>query len=311
MCPQGLTKAQSAANYVLWLRGLVPAETKDDHPPMDEKEGEGGVPIECHDLEFCYPQRPTIKVLKGVCPQIRPGQFVAFVGASGCGKTTMISLLERFYEPTAGSLIVDGRPSSSTHLGTYRSSIALVQQEPVLYQGSIRENIAMGLLPHSASSASSASRLSADRETDEDRILAACRAANIETFIESLPEGLNTPCGAQGLQLSGGQRQRIAIARALVRRPRLLLLDEATSSLDTESERAVQAALDEAAGDGLRTTVAVAHRLSTIRRADVIFVFSRGHVVESGTHETLLAARGAYFNMCLGQGLDRDVGDAN
>jgi ATP-binding cassette subfamily B (MDR/TAP) protein 1 len=238
----------------------------------------------------------------------------------------MISLLERFYSPTAGSIVVSGQEASSTHLGTYRSSIALVQQEPVLYQGSIRDNIALGLLDQSSHTTSvSADGAHSDEDTD-NRIIQACKQANIYDFIISLPDGLATQCGAQGLRLSGGQRQRITIARALVRRPKLLLLDEATSSLDTESERIVQQALDRAMGaedeeeketvDGgeearrrrrRRTTVAVAHRLSTIKNADVIYVFSHGRIVEVGTHDELLARRGVYYDMCLGQSLDRSV----
>lgn len=257
--------------------------------------------------------------------QIQPGSFVALVGASGSGKTTMISLLERFYSPTAGSIFLSGTDTSSIHLGTYRSSIALVQQEPVLYQGSIRDNIALGLLDTNTSTTS-------DSENDpevENKIIQACKQANIYDFIISLPDGLATQCGSQGLRLSGGQRQRITIARALVRRPKLLLLDEATSSLDTESERIVQRALDRAMGDEeeeeegdekeggeearkkrRRTTVAVAHRLSTIKNADKIYVFSQGLIVESGTHEELLARKGVYYDMCLGQSLDKKV-DAN
>jgi len=214
----------------------------------------------------------------------------------------MINLLERFYDPTGGTVFVDGVDFKTTHVGQYRSTIALVQQEPVLYQGSIRDNIALGMPDTDDPNQPPVS----DHEIEE-----ACRQANIQTFIASLPDGLATPCGSQGLQLSGGQRQRIAIARALIRKPRLLLLDEATSSLDTESERVVQAALDAAAKggeDGLgmkRTTVAVAHRLSTIKKADRIFVFSHGKIAESGTHEQLLEKRGIYYEMCLGQSLDR------
>ncbi|KAK3950540.1 P-loop containing nucleoside triphosphate hydrolase protein, partial [Pseudoneurospora amorphoporcata] len=291
-----ITKAQHAANFIFRLRDSVRPENKDNHPPDAERRSNGAVSIDCRALEFSYPLRPNTRVLKGVSANIPPGQFVAFVGASGCGKTSLISLLERFYDPTSGTIFFDGEDYKQIHLGRYRANIALVQQEPVLYQGSIRENIAMGVIDDAAVS-------------DED-ILEACRQANIDTFIASVPEGLATPCGSQGLQFSGGQRQRIAIARALVRRPRLLLLDEATSALDAESERVVQAALDAAAkgeGEGderKRTTVAVAHRLSTIKGADRIFVFSYGRIVEAGTHEELLERRGMYYEMCLGQSLD-------
>lgn len=300
-----ITKARGAANHIFRLRAEVPREMRDDVPPTAAGEdGEGGrrrrpaPEVEFRDVEFHYPQRAGVPVLRGVSTRIRPGQFVALVGASGCGKTTAVSLLERFYEPTRGVVAVDGADAASVHLGLHRRGVALVQQEPVLYQGSIRENIALGV-DEGAS------------DDDDNEIMEACRQANIADFVLSLPEGLSTACGPAGVQLSGGQRQRIAIARALARRPRLLLLDEATSSLDTESERAVQAALDAAAraeggpGGRARTTVAVAHRLSTVRNADAIFVFSRGRIVEAGTHEELLEERGMYYEMCLGQLLDR------
>jgi ATP-binding cassette, subfamily B (MDR/TAP), member 1 len=203
----------------------------------------------------------------------------------------MISLLERFYDPTSGVISFDNQSIHSLKVREYRSHLALVQQEPVLYMGSIRENISMGLE-------------SSDLATD-DAITAACKQANIWDFIASLPDGLATSCGSQGLQLSGGQRQRIAIARALIRRPRLLLLDEATSALDTESEKVVKAALDSAAQG--RTTIAVAHRLSTVMDADRILVFSHGSIAESGTHKELLDRKGLYYDMCLGQSLDRAV----
>jgi ATP-binding cassette subfamily B (MDR/TAP) protein 1 len=293
-----ITQAQGAANYVFNLRRHVDKDMRDNCPPHGGHSSPGAAQVECNDLVFSYPRRPEYRVLNEVTLSVQPGQSVAFVGASGCGKTTMISLLERFYEPTGGTIRLDGVDSISSHLGQYRRHIALVQQEPVLYQGSVRENIALGIedLPGEASSS----------VTDEE-ILEACRQANIDTFISSLPDGLSTPCGSQGLQFSGGQRQRIAIARALIRKPRLLLLDEATSSLDTESERIVQAALDDAAkGESTkRTTIAVAHRLSTIRNADLVFVFSRGHIAEVGRHDELVRKRGMYHQMCLAQSLDQ------
>ena len=202
----------------------------------------------------------------------------------------MISLLERFYDPTTGTITLDSAPLPSFSPRAYRSRISLVQQEPRLFQGSIRDNIALGIDTHSAPA-----------PTEED-IITACVQANVWEFISSLPEGLSTPAGSRGLQLSGGQKQRIAIARALIRQPQILLLDEATSALDTESERIIQRALEKAK-EG-RTTIAVAHRLSTIKGADVIFVFGDGRVLEVGTHDELLGMSGRYKAMCLAQGMD-------
>ncbi|KAL8989449.1 MAG: hypothetical protein Q9169_008360 [Polycauliona sp. 2 TL-2023] len=227
------------------------------------------------------------RVLNGISLTVEPGSSVAFCGASGCGKSTMISLLQRFYDPTSGRICLGNDDISTLSPRLYRSHMSLVMQQPILFKGSIRDNISLAL-PHSAS---------------DEEIWSACRQANALSFIESLPEGLNTLCGSQGLQFSGGQRQRIAIARALVRNPRILLLDEATSALDTQSERLVQATLDEAGAS--RTTIAVAHRLSTIRNADAIFVFADGRVAEAGTHQELLDRRGLNYAMCLTQSLDR------
>ena len=204
----------------------------------------------------------------------------------------MIAMLQRFYDPVTGHLNIDGTPLDSMNPWLYRGEVALVQQEPTLYPGSIRENISMGIPTEDPSSIS------------EDSIIAACRAANAWDFICSLPEGLDTPCGSNGLQLSGGQRQRIAISRALIRNPKLLLLDEATSALDTTSERVVQDALNEAAANGDRITIAVAHRLSTIRHADIICVFHGGKIVEAGTHDELLVRGAMYRKMCEAQNLD-------
>lgn len=224
--------------------------------------------------------------------QIEQGQFVAFVGASGCGKSTMIAMLERLYDPVNGEIKIGATALDSMNPWLYRNEVALVQQEPTLYPGTIRENISLGAPVDDAS-------LVADADIE-----AACRAANAWDFISSLPDGLNTLCGSNGLQLSGGQRQRITIARALIRNPRLLLLDEATSALDTQSERVVQDALNEAAAQGDRITIAVAHRLSTVRHADLICVFDKGRIAESGTHEQLIARGQLYRKMCEAQNLE-------
>ncbi|EAU32520.1 hypothetical protein ATEG_07136 [Aspergillus terreus NIH2624] len=253
--------------------------------------------VSCHglgvlDVSFCYPQR-EVKAIDNVSINIKAGQFVAFVGASGCGKSTLISLLERYYDPTSGQIVLGNHDIKHMSPRLYRSHLSLVQQEPVLYQGSVRENISLGS--------------SADAPPSEKAIHEACRQANALEFIESLPQGLETPCGSRGLSFSGGQRQRIAIARALIRNPRVLLLDEATSALDTQSERLVQAALDDAASTEGRTTIAVAHRLSTIRHADSIYVFADGKVMESGDHEQLQRLKGRYYEMCLAQSLDKAV----
>jgi ATP-binding cassette subfamily B (MDR/TAP) protein 1 len=209
----------------------------------------------------------------------------------------MVALLERFYDPSSGTITVDSTASlPSINPLLYRNCVSLVQQEPTLFPGTIRDNVSDGMAP------AAASELGSDAAIEE-----ACRAANAWDFISSLPDGLNTLCGTSGSQLSGGQRQRIAIARALVRNPSIILLDEATSALDTESERIVQAALMQAATSGHRITVAVAHRLSTIREANRIFVFYGGRIVETGTHNELIEKGALYAKMCEAQQLDYGV----
>ncbi|KAF2127626.1 multidrug resistance protein-like protein 1 [Dothidotthia symphoricarpi CBS 119687] len=285
-----MTKSATAANYIFGLRRLKAAVQEDpSKPPDNDDHNDEPAHIEVQDVAFAYESRPHARVLEGINVDVRPGQFIAFVGASGCGKSTMISLLERFYDPVSGRIACDGYDVKDLCPRKYRRGVSLVQQEPVLYQGSIRDNIAMGV----------------EHDVTDAQIQVAARNSNIHDFLASLPEGFSTMCGSRGTQLSGGQRQRIAIARALIREPRLLLLDEASSALDTESERVVQAAL-EVAKSG-RTTIAVAHRLSTIKEADMIIVFAKGRIAERGTHKDLLAKRGVYYEMCLGQSLDRSI----
>ncbi|KAI8669813.1 Leptomycin B resistance protein pmd1 [Fusarium sp. Ph1] len=294
-----MTGATASANYIFWLRRRVPSVdnsfTDDENDTQgdasQDSPGNDAIGVHCQALEFAYPSRPQSKVISGVDINIQPARFVAFVGPSGCGKSTMVSLLSRFIDPTSGSIAMDGHPIHELEPQAHRRRLALVQQEPVLYQGSVRENIAMGLAE--------------SKDATETQIEKACRDANILDFVSSLPEGLGTDVGTRGARLSGGQRQRVAIARALIRNPKALLLDEATSALDTESERLVQAALYEAARDGKRTTIAVAHRLSTVRDADCIFVFQSGEITEMGSHVELMEKKGVYFEMCKGQVLDR------
>lgn len=216
----------------------------------------------------------------------------------------MIAMLERFYDPSTGSILIDGDDLTSLNPRLYRSIVSLVQQEPTLFQGTIRENIALGIDDPSSASYSSKSSTTVNTTVADAEIEAALRAANAWDFVSSLPDGLSTAAGSNGTQLSGGQRQRIAIARSLIRNPQVLLLDEATSALDTESEKIVQSALAEAAKKGDRITIAVAHRLSTIKDTDVICVFYGGRIVEMGSHAELIALGGMYTKMCEAQSLD-------
>ncbi|KAH7524860.1 hypothetical protein FEM48_Zijuj06G0163900 [Ziziphus jujuba var. spinosa] len=242
---------------------------------LEDIEGE----IEIKDVHFRYPARPDVEIFAGLSLQVPSGKTAALVGESGSGKSTVISLLERFYDPNAGEVYIDGIDLRKFQLKWIREKIGLVSQEPILFATSIKENIAYGK----------------ENATDEE-IRTSTKLANAAKFIDKLPKGLETLAGDKGTQLSGGQKQRIAIARAILKNPRILLLDEATSSLDTESERIVQDALVRVMQN--RTTVVVAHRLRTIRNADIIAVLHQGKLVEQGTHDELVKdPEGAYSQL--------------
>ena len=225
---------------------------------------------------FSYPSRKEITVLNGVSFEAKKGEKVAIIGPSGAGKSTIAGLILRFYETQSGSLLFDGIPSTEFSLTDIRNQVAIVPQDVLLFGGTIRENIAYGRL-----------------NASEEDILMAAKRANAHEFISGFPEGYDTLVGERGVKLSGGQRQRIAIARALLKDPALLILDEATSSLDSESERLVQEALEELMKN--RTSIIIAHRLSTIREADKIIVLEKGKVIESGNHSELMKNEGGLY----------------
>ncbi|KIM26102.1 hypothetical protein M408DRAFT_25738, partial [Serendipita vermifera MAFF 305830] len=262
------------------IAGSEIIELLDSVPEVDSESTEGKAikhvegHIELKDVHFRYPTRPSVRVLRNFNIAIEPGTHVALVGASGSGKSTIIQLIERFYDPIAGTVLVDGQPITELNVQEYRKHMSLVSQEPTLYAGTVRFNVLLGAIkPY--------------EEVTQEEIEAACRDANILDFIKSLPDGFETEVGGKGSQLSGGQKQRIAIARALLRNPSILLLDEATSALDSNSERVVQDALDRAAKG--RTTISIAHRLSSIQKCDRIHFVSEGRIVESYTRRAFRA----------------------
>ncbi len=246
--------------------------------PLPAPSPAAGTAIDFEALTFHYPSRPAQAALSDFTLHVAPGETVALVGPSGAGKTTVFQLLLRFYDPSAGTLKLNGVPLPQQSLQALRAQIAIVPQEPVIFSSSALENIRYGR-----------------PDASDEEVKAAARAAFADDFIRALPEGYGTFLGERGVRLSGGQRQRIAIARAMLKNPPLLLLDEATSALDAESERMVQAALETAMRG--RTTLVIAHRLATVQQADRIVVIDQGRLVEQGTHESLVAANGLYARL--------------
>ncbi len=284
-----LQRAAGATERLLELLQSEPEIAAPDQPQTLPVPARGAVRFE--GVSFTYPAHPDRSTLQQVDIEVATGERVAIVGPSGAGKTTLFQLLLRFYDPRAGRITFDGFDLRSLDPRALRSQIGLVPQEPVIFSASAMENIAYG-------------RADGSDEVSEAQVRDAAAAAQALDFIESLPEGIQTFLGERGVRLSGGQRQRVAIARALLRDPPLLLLDEATSSLDAESERAVQEALERLMAG--RTTLVIAHRLATVLKADRILVLDHGRIVEQGRHADLVRAGGLYARLAQLQ-FDQDV----
>jgi ABC-type multidrug transport system fused ATPase/permease subunit len=244
--------------------------------------------ISFKDVHFSYPQRKDVEVLKGISLQVNSNQTVALVGASGSGKSTISNLLLNYYNNYLGDIRMSGTSIQKIELEHLRKNMAIVPQEVMLFAGTIRENL-----------------LFADPSATEEKIIVAAKNANAWEFIQGFPNGLDTEVGDRGIQLSGGQKQRIAIARAILKDPAILILDEATSSLDSESERLVQEALNNLMKG--RTSIVIAHRLSTIKLADQILVLKEGQIVEVGTHDSLIQNKGFYAHLVSLQKMNSDT----
>ncbi|XP_023549974.1 ABC transporter B family member 15-like isoform X2 [Cucurbita pepo subsp. pepo] len=268
------SEAIAAGERIMEIINRVPKIDSDDMEGqiLENVSGE----VQFNNVQFAYPSRPETIILKDLTITIPAGRTVALVGSSGSGKSTVISLLQRFYDPLGGSILMDGVGIERLQLKWLRSQMGLVSQEPALFATSIKENILFG-----------------KEDATMDEIIEAAKASNAHNFISLFPEGYDTQVGERGVQMSGGQKQRIAIARAIIKRPRILLLDEATSALDSESERVVQEALDKAAIG--RTTIIIAHRLTTVRNADLIAVIQNGEVVETGSHNDLIQNQTGHY----------------
>ncbi|XP_057419015.1 ABC transporter B family member 11-like [Lotus japonicus] len=269
------TKGAAASIFSILDRKSQIDASDESGMTLEEVNGE----IVLNHVSFKYPTRPDVQIFKDLCLTIHSGKTVALVGESGSGKSTVISLLQRFYDPDSGNITLDGKEIQRLQVKWLRQQMGLVSQEPVLFNETIRANIAYGK----------------GGDATEAEIIAAAELANAHNFISGLQKGYDTIVGERGVQLSGGQKQRVAIARAIVKNPKILLLDEATSALDAESEKVVQDALDRVMVD--RTTIVVAHRLSTIKGADLIAVVKNGVIAEKGKHEALLHQGGQYASL--------------
>ena len=270
-----LQRASGATERLFAIVDREP-DVRDPEEAISLPDGQGAVEFES--VSFAYPSRADKVVLDDVNFAITPGEAIAIVGPSGGGKTTLTALLYRFFDVTGGSIKFEGVDVRDLLLSDLRKAMSMVEQEPVLFSGSIAENIGYG-----------------DINATQAQIEQAAKRANAHDFIVGFPDGYQTPCGERGVKLSGGQKQRVAIARALIADPRVLILDEATSNLDSESEAAVQAALGKVMKE--RTTLVIAHRLSTVRNADRILVIDDGNLVEEGDHDALLARGGLYARL--------------
>ena len=281
-----LQRAAGATERLVELLQTVDSVQEADQPLALPKPVRGRIDFE--NVSFFYPARPAIKALDEITLHIEPGETVAFVGPSGAGKTTIIQMILRFYDPQQGRILLDGHALPELGRAAFREHIALVPQDPVIFATSARENIRFGR-----------------PDATDEQIETAAKAAAAHDFIKGLPTGYESPLGERGVMLSGGQKQRIAIARAILRDAPVLLLDEATSALDAESERLVQAAVDALSAD--RTTLIVAHRLATVKKADRIVVLDAGRIVASGKHDNLVAQGGLYARLAKLQFTDGTV----
>lgn len=298
-----ITHAKAAARSVFGLQNQQPSisdgshkngvglknQTEGTSAERDAEKSTAYAPgqVDFVDVSLRYPNRPQSSALSGITISIRAGESVAFVGHSGAGKSSCVTLLERFYDATEGSILVGGVDIRDLSLQDHRARLGLVAQEADLFPGSVSFNVSLGSRP--------------GQSVTQQNIIDVCKKCGLHDFIMGLPDGYNTECGKNGSRLSGGQRQRIAIARALIRDPEILLLDEATSQLDAQSEKEIQRVFD-AASSG-RTTITVTHRMASVQRADRIFVFDHGKMIEHGKHEELITLGGKYAAMVAAQRL--------